>query len=123
MRKLLITDDDPALLALYQAFLRNVGNVKVDYATTPEAARCCLRDHSYDLAFFDLNLTAEHSRDGLDLLAIMKSRAPKSRVIMMSSDDDQDTVRTCLAKGATTFVPKRPGFMNDLVRIARTPAA
>lgn len=130
---LLIIDDDPALRRLYETVLgHRDGNcskrdeVTLDVAPSADAGRSLLASKRYDLALVDLNLNptadlAGFDQSGLSVVAHIRNVLPKTEAIIMSSQDDEPTVRACLNAGADGFVSKNSAFVATLRRqIART---
>lgn len=114
--RMLITDDDPSLLALYRALLGRMTEVVADYASTADDALTLIGTRHYDLALLDINLTPDPARrEGISLLARLRASAPDTEAVMMSSLDDDATVQQCLGLGATAFTSKNHDFVPTLL--------
>ncbi len=120
-RRLLVTDDDPLLMALYKKSLKELDGFDVIYAPSLEAARKLLATDRFDFALLDLNLASAHGHEGLELLTDLQF-AHHSAVVMMSSDDDEDTIAECARRGAVAFIPKHIGFARRLPEVVRQAA-
>ena len=66
----------------------------------------------FDVTFLDSNMPR---LDGLATLSCLRSRAPEVKVVMMSSERNEDRRNWALAHGATTFLQK-PFFPVDIDR-------
>ena len=58
--------------------------------------------------------------NGLEAVHRIRRAIPSMRIVCMSSNSDDDTIRECFQKGASGFVPKTaPGteLVNELVRV------
>lgn len=113
MRRMLVTDDDPCLLAMYQALFSRLTGVTVDYAATPSACKKLLSKRKYDLALLDISL-GDGQTDGFALLRDIRTKTPRTEVLMMSSMDGEETVARCKLLGATSFTSKNAGFSERL---------
>lgn len=104
MRILLV--DDHALFRDGVALLLE-GLVKptdvVHAASVAEAVAATEADPALDLVLLDLVLPGE---SGLGALAMIRERRPDLPVVMLSSQDDSDTVMRALELGAMGFIPK-----------------
>lgn len=116
--RILVTEDDPLLMALYKKSLLDLDEVEITWAPTLESARRLLRTERFELALLDLNLTEAQAHEGLELLAALKLQ-PRSAVVMMSSEYDAATVAECQRRGALAFVPKHLGFIRRLPDVVK----
>lgn len=119
--KILITDDDPTLLALYDATLKNFPNLEVKLARNAQECRLALAQKAYDLALLDIELN-DGTGGGLDLLAQITRLGLKTRAVMMSTKDDQKTVARCKALGARAFLSKNHDFLRSLLATVKAAA-
>jgi len=103
----LIVDDHPMVLeylaaavakALPQALVRTAG-------TLPDALEAA-REHDPDLVLLDLGLPG---CGGIDSVLRFRKECPETTVLVVSSDDDRDSITGALAVGAAGFVPKSAG--------------
>ena len=58
---------------------------------------------SVDLIFLDVNLTGD---SGIDGIALLKQKWPQAAILMLSAQDDTNTLRRALAQGAAGFISK-----------------
>lgn len=117
-RRLLVTEDDPLLMALYKNSLKDLDGFEITYAPSLEAARKLLATERFDMALLDLNLQSAHGHEGFELLTDLR-RTQRSAVVMMSSDDDEETIAECTRRGALAFIPKHQGFARRLPEVVR----
>lgn len=61
------------------------------------------RDDALDLVLMDLKLPGV---DGLAALATLRTRHPAVPVVIVSGDEDADTMRACIEAGASGYIPK-----------------
>jgi DNA-binding NarL/FixJ family response regulator len=103
----LIVDDHPMVVeylsaavakALPDAVLRTAGTLAVGLEIA--------RDHALDLALLDLGLPG---LDGIDSVLRFRQAYPEVPVLVVSSNDDRDSITGALAVGAAGFVPKSAG--------------
>lgn len=81
---ILIVDDDPAvLLTLPPAFESE--SVAVCTAASREEAERCVADAIFDAVITDLNLSGTGSREGLELVSLVKSTAPDTVVVLVTA--------------------------------------
>jgi DNA-binding NtrC family response regulator len=110
-RGILIVDDDPSVRqALEQAL--TVDHV-VHIAETAERALAVVGELSPDVILTDVRMPG---MDGLELLRLIRERAPSIDVIVMSAFDDMPTVVSAMRQGAAEFVAK-PLDLHDLRRV------
>lgn len=109
MPRVLIADDHP----LFRAAIRDVvGQVfaaqgwefaVVEATGADEAAAAVEQDDDFDLILLDLSMPGAR---GLSTLIALRSRAPSTPIVVVSSVDDATTVRQAVACGAAGFIPK-----------------
>jgi DNA-binding NtrC family response regulator len=111
-RSILIVDDDSRIRTSLMQGLRKVGD-EVRAAENAEAALASLSSAPPDVVVADVRMPG---MDGLDLLRILKERAPDTSVIMMTAFDDLSTVATAMREGAVEFLVK-PIDLRQLSRV------
>ncbi len=113
--RILVVDDDPAILHLVTAILERIGYIVERAADGAEAIEA-LQAHSFDLVLLDLNLP-KHS--GVDIL--MRIRATSSAkllpVVIFTSSDDQHKHIMAIKEGATDFIHKPFDVVEFVARI------
>ena len=110
-RRILIVDDDPAVrLALTDTL---GSSLDVSVAEDAERALAMISTAIPDVVLTDVRMPG---LDGLELLRLLRERAPNVDVIMMSAFDDMPTVVVAMREGATDFLAK-PLDLHDVRRV------
>jgi DNA-binding NarL/FixJ family response regulator len=101
--KILLIDDH----AMFRSGLRMVLNASLPQAEVFEAGELSEANQSAqkkpDVILLDIKMPGLNGVDGIPLL---KRRWPKVPVLMLSSQDEPETVRLALARGANGFISK-----------------
>jgi CheY-like chemotaxis protein len=100
----LVVDDDPALRAALARFVKQFGLVVTTAKNGKEALRVA-RELLPDLVLTDLNMP---EMDGMALLRALKKddRTREIPVVVISAQDDLESVVTCLEEGADDHITK-----------------
>jgi DNA-binding NtrC family response regulator len=121
--RVLIVDDDPALLqALPQALRLRMGGVTVETADSAAAALDRIAACDYDAIVTDIKMPG---MDGLGLLAEIRGRQPDTPTLMITGHGEYDLALRCLRGGAYDFIQKpidRDHFVASLQRAIRAHA-
>src|SRR3989441_8030066 len=119
--RVLIVDDDPALLqALPQALRLRMHGVTVDTAESGAAALDRITAVGYDAIVTDIKMPG---MDGLELLAEIRTQRPDTPTLMITGHGEHDLVVQALRSGAYDFLPKpidRDYFVASLRRAIQT---
>ncbi|MDH3320733.1 MAG: response regulator transcription factor [Betaproteobacteria bacterium] len=103
----LIVDDHPVVAEyLLNAAGRAVPDAIVRLAGSLEAAFESMRDSPAELVLLDLGLPG---CGGVESLLRFRKEFPDARVAVISSEDERNSIRGCLALGAAGFIPKSTG--------------
>ncbi len=109
-RRILVVDDDASMRdAIAQAL---GADYDVLVAESAEHALTLL-DATPDVVLSDVRMPG---LGGIELLGLLRSRAPSVDVILMSAFDDMPTVVSAMREGAADFLPK-PVDLHDLRRV------
>ena len=100
--RILVVDDEANIRRLLDRFLSRVG-FEVDTAETVPEAVGRISESEYDLVITDLRLPGP---SGLDLLLEARSRAPDTRLIMMSAHADVPAAAAAIDRGIDHLVIK-----------------
>jgi DNA-binding NtrC family response regulator len=115
--RVLIVDDDPALLqALPQTLRLRMSEVSVDTADSAAAALEQISERDYDAIVTDIKMPG---MDGLTLLAEILARRPETPTLMITGHGEYDLALRCLRGGAYDFIQKpidRDSFVAALHR-------
>lgn len=98
----LIIDDEAAIRESLETLLEFEG-FAVDSAQTGEDGLVKLADHPFDLVLLDFALP---DRNGLEILAEIRSRDPQLAVIMITAYGTVDNAVRAMQSGATNFIQK-----------------
>ncbi len=112
MARLLLVDDDAALLEILENYLRRAGE-EVRTATSGVAALAALSEELPDLVVLDVTMPG---MDGWQVLAKIRERVP-TPVIMLTARTDEPDVLRGFAGGADDYVAKPFSFAQLEARI------
>jgi signal transduction histidine kinase/FixJ family two-component response regulator len=98
----LIVDDDPQLVDLYQEILGAAGHT-VDCVSTGKAALIAVQQTDFDVIIMDLNLP---DADGLTLTANVKAIASRTEVIIVTGNASVEKAVEGVRQGAFDFIEK-----------------
>jgi DNA-binding NtrC family response regulator len=99
---ILIVDDDPRIRASIPGALKSE-TLDVRTAEDAERALSLLGERPADVVLSDIRMPG---MDGLELLRLLRQRAPNVAVILMTAYDDLPTVATAMREGAVDFLVK-----------------
>jgi len=115
--RVLIVDDDPALLqALPQTLRLRMSGVTVDTVESAAAALEQISARDYDAIVTDIRMPG---MDGLTLLAEILARRPDTPTLMITGHGEYDLALRCLRGGAYDLIQKpidRDRFVASLHR-------
>lgn len=101
----LVVDDQGLVRAGMRSLIERAGSrYQVEEAGSCAEAIAKLAGGSFELVFLDLHLAGADS--GLDVLRFLRDRELSCRAIMLSGDDDRDTVLQCMELGACGYIAK-----------------
>jgi len=104
-KKILIVDDEPAVLLTLSCSLRSPG-VEVVTASKLESAEAALEKYFFDLVIADIRMSGILGVAGLELLSYVKKNAPETKVIILSGSGADDLRRQALERGADNYYDK-----------------
>jgi two-component system KDP operon response regulator KdpE len=111
--RILVVDDEPAILRFLRAGLGSQGYVVVE-ATTGQAALDAVRQRRADLMVLDLGLP---DIDGLDVIRHLRDSGTMLPIIVLSSRENEAAKVTALDLGADDYVTKPFGIEELLARV------
>jgi len=103
--RLLVVDDEPAILASTCRYLRSLG-YEVDGAREREEAEALLVTGDYGLLIVDMRMTPAHGREGLELLRELQERHPAARAIVVTAHGSIELEAEARRRGASVFLQK-----------------
>ena len=103
--KVLIVDDHALIRDALQSVLKQLNREAVIFeASNSHQAMCIVEEHpDISLILLDINLP---DRDGFSVLRELRERYATIAIVILSSSDDQDTVKRAFKLGALGFIPK-----------------
>jgi DNA-binding NtrC family response regulator len=122
MPRVLIADDQPAVIEALRLLLKGEGFETRTVASPADAAEALTRQ-TFDVALIDLNYTRDTTsgQEGLDLLARMRELDPTLPVVVMTAWGSVGLAVGAMQRGASDFVQK-PWDNARLLTILRTQA-
>src|SRR5687767_5689976 len=122
MPRVLIADDQPAVIEALRLLLKGEGFETRTVASPSDAAEALTRQ-TFDVALIDLNYTRDTTsgHEGLDLLARMHELDPTLPVVVMTAWGSVGLAVEAMQRGASDFVQK-PWDNARLLTILRTQA-
>jgi DNA-binding NtrC family response regulator len=121
--RVLIVDDDPALLqALPETLRLRMSGLRVDTADSAAVALERIAAQDYDAIVTDIKMPG---MDGLTLLAEIRERRPDTPTLMITGHGEEDLAVRALRGGAYDFIQKpidRDHFVALLYRAIRARA-
>ena len=116
---LLIIDDHPVVAEyLRNAAGRAVPDAVIRIAGDLEAAFESMRENPAALVLLDLGLPG---CGGVESVLRFRKEYPDARVVVISSEDERNAIRGCIALGAAGFIPKSAG-PKEMLNALRTVA-
>jgi DNA-binding NtrC family response regulator len=103
----LVVDDQPDVLEALRLLLKGHG-YEIDTAQSPAAALAILERRDFDAMLVDMNYTRDTTsgREGLDLLAELRSLEPDLPVVVMTAWGSIDNAVEAMRRGARDYVEK-----------------
>lgn len=110
----LIVDDAATVRACLRQILAAIGIAKIHDAASGSRAMALLAEQKYDLILLDIELP---DCNGCKLLQEIKTKFGPVHVVMCTSNNSADNVRTAIMGGAAGFIikPFAPQKIKELV--------
>jgi DNA-binding NtrC family response regulator len=99
---ILVIDDEENIRKTLDIILQREGYVVASAANMNEAWKC-LEESTFDLLFLDIKLP---DADGLAILPEIRRRHPKSRVVILTAQDKQESALQAVQDGARDYLLK-----------------
>lgn len=103
--RILLVDDDPAILFAYAKLLEREG-LCVDSCECLLEAIKHIRSHSYLAVVTDMRLAGTENTDGLDVLRALQNERPDTRFILVTGSGNKEIEHIVLQMGATHYFQK-----------------
>ena len=105
--KLLIVDDDAAILHALRLLLKNYFD-KVDISDKPDEITRLISEESYDLVLLDMNFSkgSDSGAEGLYWLKKIRQQAPDIAVVLITAYGNVNLAIQAIKEGASDFVLK-----------------
>jgi DNA-binding NarL/FixJ family response regulator len=113
---LLVEDQGLTREALKTLLIQCDPRLEIDEANDYQSSIKLLHARKYDLLFLDFHLGAGCS--GLDVLKWIRENSIGLHTVMLSAQDDKDTVLECIKAGASGFISKSSESARDEVKTA-----
>lgn len=104
-KRLLIVDDDEAITSSLASLLGSDA-VVVRTASTWEHAVELLQTQTFDLVITDLRLSGTTGMEGLELISMIKTRTPQTRVVLLTGYGSAEVERQARERGADAYLDK-----------------
>lgn len=114
MKRILIVDDEPAILLALSHLLSNENTLVITSSRIEEAEEALDR-YKFDLIIADIRLTGVEGMEGLELLSYVKNVNPETNVIIMTAYGSDEIKDSAYKKGAYHYYEK-PIDMDDLTK-------
>ena len=112
-KKILLVDDESALLELFGSAFASVG-YDVEPAPDGDIAVQKIRHKKFELVILSINMPR---MNGIEVLKIIKKDDPELKVIMLSGMRDERIVSLAMKLGADAFFAKPAHFGELLVKV------
>jgi len=99
---ILVADDDRVTLKVFQGIFRRTP-YKVYFAKNGVEAIAKAKKSNIDLAFIDILMP---EMDGFETMLEWKKMQPQTNIIIMSTYNDDETIRRAIKEGAYTYMFK-----------------
>jgi two-component system, response regulator RegA len=104
-KRILIVDDEPALLIAFKGILE-ADQVQVDTAETMGGAEDHLKTGAYDVVIVDLRLTGVLGEEGLEIIRYVKEFKPETHVILITGYGNPSIMEKAQQLGAAFYFEK-----------------
>lgn len=114
--RLLVVDDDESVVSLIQTYFETLDWVVVT-ALDATAARASLGAEPFDVALVDLNLSRNHSAEGLEVIDSIRKAHPKTACLLVTGMGVSSIKDEAVRRGARGIV-RKPFSLVDLEKSA-----
>src|SRR5689334_10389902 len=103
-RILVVDDEGPILFAMKDYFMAQ--GYEVDCAREFEEAEALLANITYSVVIADLRLTGSYGVEGLELVAYVRERCPRTHIIILTAYSSPEIESEALRRGVDAFLRK-----------------
>jgi DNA-binding NtrC family response regulator len=113
-RRVLVVDDDPAVLFAYGRILTRMGIITDSCDRLPEAARL-IAQHRYLAVIADVSLEGSSNRDGLEVVRLVKHADQDTKTVVVTGSGNDDVESQARQSGAFRYFvkPVQPSTVLD----------
>lgn len=115
-KRLLLLDDEETILFAFRNYFTRCG-FEVDCARELEEAEALVTHIDFDLIIADVCLSSPGSMEGLEFVRFVRTRTPRTRMIVITGYDDHGVSSEAFRRGADAFVAK-PRPLAEIAKIA-----
>jgi len=117
VKRILIVDDEPAILMALSHLLSNEETLVITSSKIEEAEEALDR-FKFDLVIADIRLSGIEGIEGLELLSYIRRISPETKVIIMTAYGSDEMKDSAYQRGAYHYYEK-PIDMDDLTKKIR----
>ncbi len=117
MPRLLVVDDEESICFSMSEYF-SLHGYRVDTARELEEAEKLIEATEYKVVIQDLRLTTTRNPDGLDIIKMIRSQNPQTRIIVLTaygSSEMEDEARRC---GADAFL-RKPKPLSQVAQVVQ----
>jgi DNA-binding NtrC family response regulator len=116
LKRMLIVDDEPAILFAYTKLMQNRG-YNLDTCATKDEALDLIRLNAYDVVISDLGLSGIAGTEGLDVLSAVRKQQPEATVIIITGFGNSETELKLKRLGVSYYLekPVSPAVLMSLI--------
>ena len=113
--RLLVLDDDPAVLSLLRTYFGGLGWYVEVCADAGAALRLAGSDVPFDAVISDLHFTPDRKAEGLEIVEHARRRRPHAAVLLFTAASEGSLPEAALERGAdqVIFKPAPLGSLRD----------
>lgn len=115
--RVLVVDDEPAVLFAYRKLIEKDG-LAVDISATLEDAISQIRSYPYLAVIADMRLAGTDNDDGLEILRFIRKERPEIRTILSTGYGDLEIEKLAHSLGVSYYF-KKPVSPSDILNALR----
>lgn len=105
VKRAIVVDDSVTMRIGVRNMLAKIGFSVVAEGRNGQEAVALAEKHQPELLMLDINMPG---MTGVEAIPLILSKSPKTKVIMMTSVSDEQSVDECLSRGAVNYMLKDP---------------